>query len=50
MELRKRELEDHQETSLSVKNPTNDATISKLTVLLIFGEKEKRTFLSVGTF
>jgi len=50
MELRKKGKEDHQETKLSVKNPTNDATFRKLTVPLTFGEKEKRTSAFVGTF
>ena len=36
MELRKRGKEDNQETNLSVKNPTNDATFRKS------GEKEKQ--------
>jgi hypothetical protein len=33
MELRKKGKEDHQETRLSVKNPTNDATFRKLTTV-----------------
>jgi len=33
MELRKRGKEDNQETNLSVKNPTNDATFRKSTAV-----------------
>jgi hypothetical protein len=43
MELRKREKDDHQETDISVNNPTNDATFRKLTAVYRLVRRESKS-------
>jgi hypothetical protein len=42
MEFRKRGKEEQQEKNLSVKNPKNDATFRKLTVVYHLVRREKK--------